>query len=439
MSFKKNIGFLIMAGALALPSLALAEAPASQGDAASAAAQAFSNVERRALTADVAEYSFKVRVGSGPYDEIGLHRIVKEVAPNVPVRASKAVFLTHGDIWGFRAAFLTGAKSLPVYLAENGVDVWGIDLRWTLVPAGVDTTFMQDWGLEQDVRDLGVGIGVARFTRAITGSGFDKMTLLGWSRGGQIGYAYLNSETQLPAGLRQVKGYIPTDIYLKTDDGALKSFACARQQNAENEIAKGNHASGVGGLISLLGTLALVDPNGSSILNGPPFNLKDFTNKQTGLLVGEATFQLQGGAINAPFYHFTGGTFGADNKPTGLLYSNEADLFAFEQAASPFQPNLQLAEADAIVCEAEDVPFDDHLGDIKVPILYVGAGGGFGDLGIYTTTLLGSTDVTTLVIDKVPDVPAEARLFDYGHADLFLANDAEALVWQPILSWLQAH
>jgi hypothetical protein len=66
----------------------------------------------------------------------------------------------------------------------------------------------------------------------------------------------------------------------------------------------------------------------------------------------------------------------------------------------------------------------------------VGAGGGFGDLGIYTTTLLGSDDVSTLVVSLQP---SELRLFDFGHADLFQADDAPDLVWVPILAWLQSH
>jgi hypothetical protein len=69
-------------------------------------------------------------------------------------------------------------------------------------------------------------------------------------------------------------------------------------------------------------------------------------------------------------------------------------------------------------------------------VLYIGAGGGFGEYGVYTTTLLGSTDVTSLIVSKVP---ATQRLIDYGHADLFLANDAEELVWAPMLEWIQAH
>jgi hypothetical protein len=425
---------LLLLCALALPCLAVAQ-PEIPPTPAAAAAQSFSNVERRALAADVAEYSFKVRVGAGPYDEIGVHRVVKEIAPNVPAHAAKAVFLAPGDIWNFRAAFLTGAHPLPAFLAENGVDVWGIDYRWTLVPASItDISFMADWGIEQDARDLGLALGVARFTRAISGSGFGKIALLGWSRGGQIGYAYLDSETQLPPGLRQVSGFIPVDIYLKTDVAQLRSFACQRQQNTEATIAGGGIANPVGGLVATLGVLAATDPNGSSILNGPPFNLPGYTNRQAGLLVGEATFGLLGGLEPAPFYHFTGGTFDPDGKPSGLLYSNEADLFGFEQAAAPVQPNRELADADASTCETTDVPFDDHLGEITVPVLYVGAGGGFGEFGVYTTTLLGSTDVTTHIVSL-----ASPRIIDFGHADLFLANNAQALVWQPILEWLRAH
>jgi pimeloyl-ACP methyl ester carboxylesterase len=439
-SLKKSLPLisfpLIWAAALALPSLALAAGAAKptqvQSDSVTiSVGSIFTPMERRALTANVAEYSFKVRVGSGPYDQIGLHRVVKESAPNVPIRASRAVFLAHGDIWNFRAAFLTGAKPLPVFLAEQGVDVWGIDFRWTSVPASVtDFAFMKKWGIEQDARDLGVGIAAARFTRALTGSGYGKVFLLGWSRGGQIGYAYLNGESQVPSPFQQVRGFIPVDIYLKTDVEQFRTAACQRQQATEALIAAGTYASTNGVLIATLGNLAVSNPGGPSILD------PNLTNRQAGLLVGEATFTFFPGVEPAPFYHFTGGTFDAQSRPTGLLYSNEADLFTFEQRSSPFQPNRELADADKATCDQMDVAFDDHLEDITIPVFYVGAGGGFGELGIYTTTLLGSSDVTSLVIHKTP--PA-ARIADYGHADLFLANDAQTLVWQPILSWIQAH
>lgn len=435
---KKQIPLLIFAAVLALPAMSSAQAAAPQPSLANAI-EGISSIERRVLAPGIAEYFFKVRVGPGPYDQIGLHRVVQETAPNVPIRTSKALFMAHGDIWNFRTAFLTAASSpalpddqaLPVFLAENGVDVWGIDFRWTFVPATVtDLSFMEDWGIEQDARDLGIGIGVARVTRALTGSGAGRVHLLGWSRGGQIGYAYLNAETRISRSLRQVKGFIPVDIYLKTDVPELRARACARQQATEAAIASGNPASASGVLIRAIGTDAIADPN------GPSPNVPGLTKRQAGLLVGEATFQLLNGAEPAPFYHFTGGTFDANNLPSGLLYSTERALFDFEVGASPFQPNQELADADAATCGQTDVRFDDRLHRITIPVFYVGAGGGFGEFGIYTTSLLGSTDVQTLVINKVP---AEQRLVDYGHADLFLANDAQGLVWQPILEWIQAH
>jgi pimeloyl-ACP methyl ester carboxylesterase len=417
----KKMVLLLLAGALALPALA----------AARPAASLVSGIERHALTADVAEYFFTVRVGSGPYDQIGVHRVVKESAPNVPAHASRALFLAPGDIWNFRAAFESRANPLPVYLAENGIDVWGIDYRWTFVPASVtDLSFMKTWGLEQDARDLGIAIGAARVTRALTGSGFGKIFLLGWSRGGQIGYAYLNGETQVPPGLRQVKGFIPVDIYLKTDVPELQARACTRQQATEAAIAQGHYAATSGGLIAAIGNAAVSNPNGASAV------VPGFNNRQAGLFVGEATFALLGGLEPVPFYHFTGGTFDANGVPTGLLYSNEQDLFHFEIAAAPYQPNQELADADASTCGQTNVAFDDHLAQITVPILYIGAGGGFGEYGLYTTTLLGSTDVTSHIVHKTP---ADQRLFDFGHADLFLANDAQTLVWRPILDWIKAH
>jgi hypothetical protein len=416
----KKMAPLLLVGALVLPGLAAAAKPASSP---------VSSIERRVLADGIAEYFFTIRVGSGPYDQIGVHRVVQETAPNVPAHASRAVFLAPGDIWNFRAAFLTGVHPIPVFLAQNGVDVWGIDYRWTFVPASVtDLSFMKNWGLEQDARDLGVAIGAARVTRALTGSGFGKVFLLGWSRGGQIGYAYLNGETRVPPALRQVKGFIPVDIYLKTDQADLQAKACQRAQASEAAIAAGSYAATSGGLIEAIGGAAVADPGGPSAV------VPGFNNRQAGLFVGEATFALLGGLEPVPFYHFTGGTFDAQGVPSGLLYSNEADLFHFEIAASPYQPNQELADADNATCGQVDVGFDDHLAEIKVPVLYIGAGGGFGPYGLYTLSLLGSTDVTTHIVSLAP-----VRIADFGHADLFLANQAPSLAWQPILDWVRAH
>jgi hypothetical protein len=71
-----------------------------------------------------------------------------------------------------------------------------------------------------------------------------------------------------------------------------------------------------------------------------------------------------------------------------------------------------------------------------VPVLYVGAGGAIGPAGLYSLTLLGSTDVSTHIISFYPR--AKAAL-DFGHVDLFFARDAEQLVWSPIEQSLAQH
>lgn len=392
--------------------------------------------ERRVLSGNVVEYSFRVPVGPGAHDVIGVHRVVKETAPWVPAHSSKGILLAHGDVWNFRSAFLTDpAHSIPVFLAQNGVDVWGIDFRWTLVPASTtDFSFMKNWGIQTDAKDLGVALGVARGIRFATGSGFGKMLLLGWSRGGQIGYAYLNGESQLPEPLRQVRGFIPVDIYLKTDVEELRQAACTRYLGSLPAWQGGTFQNNVGSLVATIWSLATADPNGASPI------LPGFTNYQAALAVGSMTFIFfPPGLGPVPLYHFTGGTFDANSLPSGLLYTPESRLLALEQGSSPFQPARELLDGDASICDDPaivDVPFDDHLDDIKVPVFYVGADGGFGSYGLHTTALLGSTDVTSHVVDLQP---AAAQLAEIGHADIFLADDAETLFWQPILSWIQGH
>jgi hypothetical protein len=391
---------------------------------------------RRILTGNIAEYSFRIPVGKGQFDIIGIHRVVRERSPWRPVRTSRALMMAHGDIWNFRAAFLADPeRNLPVFLARNGIDVWGIDFGWTFVPATTtDLSFLRNWGIERDARDLGLALALARGVRFETNDGSGKMLLLGWSRGAQIGYAYLDRESQLPVRLQQVRGFIPVDIYLKTDVEELRQAACARYLASLPLWQAGTYENGNGTLVLTIWQLAATDPNGASpILTG-------FTNRQASLVVGSMTFLFfPPGLGPAPLYHFTGGTFDAQGVPTGLLYTPESALLALEKGSAPFQPARELLDADAAGCDDEsiaDVPFDDHLGDIEVPVLYVGGNGGIGSLGIYTTTLLGSQDVTSLVVDLQP--PAN-QLAEFGHADIFLAANAQSLVWQPVLSWIQGH
>ena len=101
-----------------------------------------------------------------------------------------------------------------------------------------------------------------------------------------------------------------------------------------------------------------------------------------------------------------------------------------------FQSLGDTIDGEALWC-GDDTPYDDHLEEITIPVFYVGAAGGFGKYGVYTTTLLGSydkDDVDTLIVELYP--PGAAAL-DYGHFDLLFADNAESLVWKPIYKWIK--
>jgi pimeloyl-ACP methyl ester carboxylesterase len=407
------------------------------------AACAVERAERRHIVADVFEYSFQLKVGEGPHDTVGLHRVVRERANGVPFRAGRAVFMVHGDLWGFDEAFmsstLSGAvareRSIGVYLAQGGVDVWGIDLRWTRVPA--DTTnfqFMKDWNLGTHVSDVAAGIAVARAVRAATGAGDAPVALLGWSRGATIAYAYASAEAALPEQSRQVNALIPVDIAFKLDPAheAQRAAACVRYAGGLQQLQSGVYHSPMGLGVRTFGLLAATDPSGASPMPG----MTGLTNKQAALLVGSATHLLFAPYPPVPFYHLEAGTFDASGLPTGLQFTSESYLYDVYQSAAPFQSATEQVETDGVLCGEADLPYDDNLAQVNVPVYYVGAGGGFGEFGLDTLGRLGSTDVSSNVVNLYGP---EGRPLDFGHSDIFLADNAKELVWKPLYDWVVSH
>jgi hypothetical protein len=246
-------------------------------------------VDRQPVVGDVVHYTFQIQVGLGPYDVIGLHRVVREPIPGKPARSQKSIMMLHGANAGFNPVFLAGAYSsavpadqaCAVYLAENGVDVWGVDERWVSVPQGLmDFSFMADWGVEQEIADLETALGAARETRRMTGNGNFKMHFLGYSRGASAGYAYMNYETQLPPGQRQVAGFIPVEGYLKTGNPDFAQTRCQEAANLQALLASGVYQEETGVLALTLWYLAMVDPGGTSPIFPP------FTNYQVPLFLG---------------------------------------------------------------------------------------------------------------------------------------------------------
>jgi hypothetical protein len=388
------------------------------------------NIEREVLTGDVVHYSFEVRIGSGEFEVIRLHRVVREPHPHRPMRTDDPVMLFPGAPTLFEGLYIEPSisaispdRSIAVFLAKHGIDVWGMDYAWALVPTETtDFGFMKGWGVDKDVAHAQAALALARLIRGSK----DRFYLAGLSYGGLMSYAVAADDSQRPRVLRNVKGIIPMDMAVKLDDPDARAASCdalaADQDRIENQ---GIYYDDSGVYLKMFGELALSAPDEPS-----PFD-PSFTNYVYALLVGASP-------LPPVAWHFVGSYLDANGIPYDLRYTEPRlwlDLLnAGVPPYSPWQSNLDL---DAAWCDgAVDVPFDDHVPDIAVPILYVGAAGGYGDFGLYTTTLTRSTDVTTLVVRLLPD---DERAMDFGHGDLVAAQDAETLVWQPILDWLTAH
>ena len=65
----------------------------------------------------------------------------------------------------------------------------------------------------------------------------------------------------------------------------------------------------------------------------------------------------------------------------------------------------------------------------------VGAAGGAAP-DAYTPSLTSSQDIEQFTVQFLPN---DLHALDFGHADIFTANEAEGLAWQPILAWIKAH
>jgi hypothetical protein len=384
------------------------------------------------VTADVREVTYTLATRPGPHEFILVHHVFRMADDHPAPPSGPGIFMVHGDVWPFDDVFmnkLTPRHALAVYLAHGGVDVWGIDLAWTMVPgAQADLGFMAKWGLQHDLDDLRIALDFARSTRARAGADGQGLPLLGWSRGGMIGYAFVNEETRRPAHDRLVSGLIVADMFFKTDDRVLQLLECNYERLFRVWMGQGFYAQ-ENSTLAEMGTLSETDPDGTSPIYGPPY-----TNRTASLTLGSALFVH--GQTLTPWYHFVAGAFPNDDvnqMPTGLQNTSVHRWDSLLIGSAPYEPYAMLADAAGITCGRVATPFDDRLAQVRVPVLYVGAAGGIGVYGLSTLHLLGSPDVTEHIARLRP---VGEEPLDFGHFDMLAARAAASLDWSIIADWL---
>lgn len=382
------------------------------------------DLTREHVAGDVYHYEAVLAVGDTPNAELHVHRVVRERAPWVPRAGRDAAMLLHGDFSTFRTNYLPEGGGMAGYLAARGIDVWGVDRRWASAPVDADLSDFGDMGLAQELGDVRTALGFARAVRLLNGR-TDRMTLVGFSRGGQIAYAYASQEATRT--VRHVDGLVPLDVYftLAPEDEPTRQFFCESAALERQWLADGVVDS-ENSFVITAGQLAIDAPDDESPL------FPGFTNRQTMLMLVGQTYNA---APFTPLYHLAAPVLDGD-LPVGLRFSDEGVVAGWLASASLHQSMREAAESDALWCGDAPLPIDAPLDRIQIPLYYLGAAGGMGDHGLYTTTLVSSTDVTADVIRRLP---AEGEAEDFGHADLLFATDAAALAWKPLAAWIEAH
>jgi hypothetical protein len=396
-----------------------------------AASLAFS---REHVGGDLYHYELVLPLGSAPNAAVRVHRIVREAAPWVPRATPRAAMLLHGDFSTFVTNFAPalGDPASPVaglapYLAARDIDVWGVDRRWTLPGAAGDVSDFATMGVAQEIDDLRAALALARAVRTVGGSGAGRLALVGFSHGAQLAYAYASVEAARPAAQRHVGALVPLDWYGAYGPEQEGERAATCELGAlEYQLVAGGVIDAPNDFLIAAGQLARTAPGEPSPL------LEGMTNREAMLLTVGQTYLF---APYAPFYHLLSPILEGD-AAVGLREAAEPAATAWLAGATAHQAMIEAADLDALLCGEGAPPVDAPLSRIRVPLLYIGAAGGVGDLGVYATTRVASTDVTALVVRRFG---ADRRAEDFGHADLLFAADAPALVWQPLAAWLAQH
>ena len=227
---------------------------------------------------------------------------------------------------------------------------------------------------------------------------------------------------------RSISGLISVDQAFQYDSGGetARQNDCAERDFHEQSLNGGDFEDSNEGLRDA-GELALTDPD------GPSPNWANVTNYEYALLVGCATYL---GDDPVPHYHLVAGELDDEDKPIRLIYTEPERWIDTMASAIPHESHAFFFDTGEIACGETDVPYDDHLPEVTVPVLYIGAAGGYGEIGIYSTTLLGSDDVTTLIVQHQT---AENAMLDFGHGDIWFSAAAKTEVWEPLADWLEAH
>lgn len=375
--------------------------------------------QRSVVHEDIVHYRFDVTAGPGRFDAVRVHRVLREAQGSPAAGAAPGVVLLPGAPNLFEGIFMSPAvsavpardHSVAIYLAQNGIDVWGLDYGWLFVPAETtDFTFLKGWGVDKDTVHAQLALSVAHRIRTLTGQGAGPLHLLGFSYGGWIAYSVAGAEAEQPPGARLVSGLVAVDSDVKFAEDSPRAEACAKAARAGARLDAGSYQ--IDAPFRTMGEQARSDATGPSPAQ------PGHTNLQAALELGMA-----GG--------FVTGIREEDGRPQRLSFTDDWLWVDLLRATPPYLPRQVMYDVFSGQCDDPALAraqFNGRLGKIAVSILHVDSAEYAGP-GQHTAALTASQDVSAHLVLQP----------QFGHADLFLARDAASAVWRPMLEWILAH
>jgi hypothetical protein len=117
-----------------------------------------------------------------------------------------------------------------------------------------------------------------------------------------------------------------------------------------------------------------------------------------------------------------------------MIYSDYTYAQLAGLGVAPFQSYGEQRDSMLCLCDnpaVGDSPYDDNLSEINIPVLMVACEGG---------AIAGSADdiLSRFGGDEKEVLTLTGAYGGYGHVDPYVANDAEAIFWQPMLDWILA-
>jgi pimeloyl-ACP methyl ester carboxylesterase len=363
---------------------------------------------------------------NGPYDLIGLHRLVK-----TGITPKAVVFMIPG-LYGSGERLMsnpitdslskTEDTSQCIYWANRGFDVYSIDFRSHFIPINFSKSqlsFTLDWGLEQYINDIKEAVEKAKEV-----SGAQKAFMAGTSWGGILAQVYASKYWQ-----QDLRGLILLDP-------APPKSTIAKNQNLTNSY---NLTASVNALRAS-GGWAWENPQSSNTPS--PFN-------------PGYVFLTKLAAENpgAPAQYPNGTLITTINPRTGRIWANITEFLEYQWNSNKqfntyggysditFNINMAVyadryypvrvfleysAMADWTVYPYLAYDFLLHINEVNVPVIAFRSGlnvAAYGDI----VNKMATTDFTTIMLPN------------YGHGDVFQGTYCWRDVSEPSLQWMLSH